>query len=110
MNEIIGKIKFDEGNRQFYMQDHSFCNGVPHDIEFEVRRLNTYEKIELRADGYGIISTAIPYDHKSYGNGAIFMLTRDLTTEQKTQLNILKETDVAHDYESVNPIFYAVEV
>lgn len=75
------KIKFKKNNETRYMQDFSFCQGVPSGINFDVEMLS-HDKIKLSTNGYGHIG-------RNYGNGALFVLVKHLP---KSIQNKIKRT------------------
>lgn len=63
-------MKFRQGNRWKYGQDHHFWTGVPDGIDFHVEPLRE-GMYRLRACGYGCLQR---HSDKCYGNGALYLL------------------------------------
>lgn len=63
-------------NKMRYYQDFEDFQGIPHGIDFEVSRLFK-TGFWLRAPGYGVFGS-----RKSYGNGQLLVLRKDLSARQ----------------------------
>ena len=64
-------------NNIFYMQDHGFWKGIPHDIDFVIDKASK-DGIKLIAPGFGALKDnpyGLPYN---YGNGAIYVKISEL--------------------------------
>ena len=68
-------VKFRKNNKIPYGQDMQYYKGVPSGIEFEIFPFQS-NRVKLIADGYGNLEG-------NYGNGAVYINTKDLTNYRK---------------------------
>lgn len=73
-------MKFKRGNKVVYCQDFHVRQGLPHDVEFNVRAW--LRGWELRANGHG---------GQLYGNGSIYVPSRLTSSSVKQRLRAAAE-------------------
>ena len=78
-------MKFRKGNKIQYGQDRNYSLvGIPHGIDFKIKRALNGKAFTLTGYGYGQILE--PYDDKSYGSGKLWVFRQFLTCHQWNNL------------------------